>query len=335
LETSDDLQATWNSLRLEEWTQPGVYERRLATDTVHAAYAVLLRPSAQVGVALDLPSAIGAGMTEDAARGVVLRKEWRRETDRVRMTLLLSEERFADVFGVLAADILGHIRSSRTVEAGAAALRSRLEHWKRFLKAAGEEGLSAQEQTGLFGELSIIRHWIVEAGCDPAAVLGSWRGPSGANQDFQRADLSVEVKTSTSNDISTIRVANERQLDETGLAGLFLCHLAFDRRTGAGRTLPELVSELMGLLGTGLESSFTDLLAMVGYHRIHEARYRSLGYSQRLCSLYRVELGFPRIRQSELRSGVSEVAYNVNLSNLALDPRDLTSLGGLMFGNKT
>lgn len=335
METSDDLQAAWKSLRLEEWARPGVYERRLAADTVHAVYAVLLRPSAQVGMALDLPSAIGAEMAEDAARGVVLRKEWRREADKVRMTLLLSEERFTDVFGVLAADILGHIRSSRTVEAGAAVLRARLEHWKRFLRAAGEEGLSAQEQIGLFGELSVMRHWITEARCDPGAVLTSWRGPSGANQDFQRANLAVEVKTSTSNDISTIRVANERQLDETGLAGLFLCHLALERRSGSGQTLPDLVAEVGGLLGEGLEASFTDSLAMAGYHKIHEGRYRAFGYSQRLCSVYRVELEFPRIKQSELRSGVSEVTYNASLTNLALDVRDLKALGELLFRSGT
>ena len=333
METSDDLQAVWVSLRQEEWSQLGIYERRLASDTVHAVYALLHRPSAQVGLALDLPSDIGAGMNEDAAKGFVLRKEWRRETDKVRMTLLLSEERFTDVFGVLAADILGHIRSSRTVEAGAEALRTRLEHWKRFLKVAGAEGLSTQEQTGLFGELSVMRYWIAEGGHDPVAVLASWRGPSGANQDFQQADLVVEVKTSTANDITRIRVVNERQLDETGLAELILCHLAFDRRSGAGRTLPDLVAEVTGLLGAGLEGSFTDLLVMAGYHKIHEGRYRSFGYSQRLCSLYGVECGFPRIKQSELRSGVSEVSYIVNLSNLAADPRDLKALGVLLFGD--
>src|SRR5262245_57689265 len=122
--TSEELQACWASLRGEEWTLPGIYERRLAADTVHALYAVLFRPSGQVGLALDLPAIIGGSIEEDAARGVVLRKEWRRQSGRVRLIVLLSEERFAVVFAVLASDIFDHVRAASSVESGAAALRA-------------------------------------------------------------------------------------------------------------------------------------------------------------------------------------------------------------------
>jgi hypothetical protein len=334
LGTSDDLAMAWRSLQQEEWTHPGAYERRLAADSVHVAYAVLVRPAGTVGLALELPVAVSADISEDAARGFLLRKEWKRESGKVRFSLTLSDPRYLDVFGILALDVLTKILRAKTVEGGGAALRDRLAHWKRFLKAAGEYGLSIEAQTGLYGELFVLRRLLLTGRGEFSSILTSWKGPYGANQDFSHANRSAEVKTTTSNDIESVRIVNERQLDEEGLDDLLLCHVVLDRRQGAGETLPQIVAELLATLGETMETAFVDLLAMVGYHKVHESRYQAEGYACRFVHIYEVNQHFPRIRQLDLRSGVSEVAYTVNLSSIKPISRDIADLGERLFAGR-
>ena len=331
---NEDLRAAWRRLEGEHWTRPGSYELRLSSESVHALYAVLLRPSGIVGFAIDLPPGAGGDIQEDAARGFVLRKAWNDETGCVRLTLMVSELRYFDVFSMLACDVLARVLRANTAANGGYALRDRLAHWKKFLKTAGEEGLTIEEQTGLFGELFVLKVLIGSALCDPAQILLSWLGPSGANQDFSWQGRAIEIKSTTSNDASRVTVANERQLDEDGLECLFLCHLAFDRRAGAGETLPALIAELLSLLGESLIEEFMDRLVLAGYHRMHESRYGTHGYTFRFSGVYRVEGNFPRIKQHELRSGVGNVSYLADLSNISVVSTAIGHLASEIFSRQ-
>jgi hypothetical protein len=316
LGASDELRQSWRLIDQEAWTNPGVYERRVAATSIHALYALLVRPGGMIGLALDLPSKEAAAIDEDAARGFVLRKTWNQETGRLRLSVMLSERRYLDVFEVLACDVIEKIAKCGTVEAGGASLRDRLAHWKRFLKAAGEEGLSADEQTGLFGELFVLRALVATGACEPSRILTAWQGPASANQDFHCRGQAIEVKATAANDVSRICIANERQLDEDGLKALFLCHVAFDKRAGAGQTLPALISSLLLAFGDSLRDDFLDRLALAGYSEVHQTRYQVHGYECRVLRVYRVDKDFPRIKQAELRTGVGDVTYFASLSNI-------------------
>lgn len=334
LGTSEDLIRTWRSLQQETWTQPGLYERRLAAESVHFAYAVLVRPSGIAGLALELPVGISANISEDAAKGFVLKKEWKQESGMVRFSLMLSDHSYLDVFGVLASDVLAKIVRADTVEGGGRALRDRLAHWKKFLKAAGDDGLSSEGQAGLYGELFVMRKLLSTGYWEASSILSSWKGPYRANQDFMNANRSAEVKTTTSNDVGSVLIANERQLDEEGLDDLLLCHIALDRKQGAGETLPAIVGELAVAFGEEMEEVFLDLLALVGYHKMHEPRYQAMGYGCRFVHIYEVGERFPRIKQGDLRSGVSEVTYTVNLSNIEPISDEVAELGKRIFGGR-
>jgi hypothetical protein len=324
---------SWSLLEQETWTNPGSYERRLAGTGIHTLYAILIRPDGLVGLALDLPGEAAGNISEDAAKGFVLHKNWNQETGRLRLSLMLSERRYLDVFGVLACDVLEKVVRADTVENGGIALKNRLVHWKKFLKAAGENGLILEEQTGLFGEMFVLRKLIASKVADPARALSAWQGPAGSNQDFYWQGRAVEVKSTTVNDFARVRIANENQLDEDGLLDLHLCHLAFDRRVGAGETLPELVSGLLNVLGESLRDEFLDRLALAGYHKIHEPHYQLYGYTCRFSGLYRIDSQFPRIKRGELRSGVSDVVYLIDLSNINPVAGDIGKIaGGFLFG---
>src|SRR5206468_2295401 len=108
----------------------------------------------------------------------------------------------------------------------------------------------------------------------------------------------------------------ERQLDEDGLDRLFLCQLAFDRIANSGETLPQIVQSLTSRLAEGARELFADRLELGGYHSIHDQRYSEYGYRCRLSRVYGVVSDFPRIKQHDLRTGVKEVSYVADVSNI-------------------
>ena len=330
----EELRLAWQRLEGEHWTRPGSYELRLSSETVHAVYAILARPEGVVGFALDLPPGTGSDIEEDAARGFVLRKTCNDETGSVRLTLMVSELRYFDVFAVLSCDVLARVMRTNTAARGGYALRDRLLHWKKFLKAAGDNGLTIEEQTGLFGELFVLKKLVGAGVCEPAQVLLSWLGPSGANQDFSSQGRAIEIKSTTLNNGSKVSIANERQLDEDGLQCLFLCHLAFDRTAGTGETLPALIASLMTLFDESLHEEFVDRLILAGYHRLQESRYETHGYAFRFSGVYRIEGNFPRIKQRELRSGVGRVSYLADLSSLPVVSTAIGHLANEIFSRR-
>ncbi len=331
LEISEELDAAWAELINEPWNKPGRYERRVAYDAVHILYAVLIRPTAAIGLALVVPSKIALAIAEDSAKGFILAKDWKEGSDKVILTLTVTEHRYRELFKVLASDVLSRILREKLPEQGALAMVARLSHWKRFLRAAKEQGLPLEEQIGLFGELYVIRSMIQTNRASPTAVISAWHGPAGANQDFQHLNRALEIKSTLSNDIARIRIANERQLDEQGLAQLILVQLAFDAYQGTSLTLPSIVCEIEALLPEEVRDTYFDLLASVGYHSIHKSMYEERGYSLRASRCFDVSDPFPRIRASDLRSGVSEVRYLADVSNICPVFDDLSRLVEVLF----
>ena len=63
----------------------------------------------------------------------------------------------------------------------------------------------------------------------------------------------VEVKTTTGNSATAVEVSNELQLDDTDCQPLFLLHVWLREQSG-GRTLPQLVDEIGGMLTAPLLS---------------------------------------------------------------------------------
>lgn len=223
--TSEQLRSAWSVLDGESWVNPGVYERRLPGTGVHSIYALLLRPEGQVGLALDVPPEAGTTIADDSARGFVLEKKWNADAGRTRISLTLTDRKYRELFAALACDVAEKVARASTVEKGCIALVNRLAHWKRFLKATGDDGLSVERQTGLYGELLVLKALFERMPRDPGAAISAWLGPTGANQDFSRLGKAVEVKSTVANDFSGVQVASERQLDESAFSVLLLCQM--------------------------------------------------------------------------------------------------------------
>lgn len=229
----------------------------------------------------------------------------------------LREPRFADVFAALAEDL------ARRIEAAAADGSSpvklflgQLRRWQRFL-ACAREGLEPAAQRGLWGELHFLKNHLLPL-LGGAAVAG-WKGPEGAHQDFQFVGAWIEVKTTLAKQPQNVRIASERQLDDTRAPALFLHVLSLEAHEGGSSTLPAAVTDLRGALvgWPAAREVFEESLLAAGYLDQHAPRYESTGYAVRGAHSFRVRGNFPRIVEASLAGGVGEVSYSLNLAACA------------------
>jgi len=231
------------------------------------------------------------------------------------LQLTLKERRFDKVFDALINDIVEVVDRTKSEPAAIAAFVSRLRHWQKFLEQVGPEGLSREAQQGLYGELWFLRERLLPL-IDPYSALLAWAGPSGAHQDFLLKSCAIEVKTTGAKEPQQIIIQSERQLDDKGLAALFLLHLSIDAREGIGESLVMMVDSLRQLLKStspALEL-YEDRLLEVGFLQPQSPQYEKIGYNVRKANLFRVKDAFPRIIEADLKPGIGSVRYSIAAS---------------------
>ncbi|MFI5303752.1 MAG: PD-(D/E)XK motif protein [Nitrospiria bacterium] len=331
MKTSEILSSAWKTLEEEDYSLAGYYERRIFAQSNHSLFAGIFRPSNHLLLCFDVSLSNAAGVIEENTKGFSLYKELSPITGKARLRLELTNVSYRDLFLVVSTDILNKILEINDQKRAVAVFRQRLEHWKKFMQVSKPDGLSKYEQIGLFGELIVLRALLKLPNLSEE-VLGSWRGPKRANQDFIYKDRALEIKTTTINDSTRLSISNERQLDSKGLALLFLCHISIDERYQAGLSLPVLVDEIANSLHAHLVSLFNDSLLEAGYHDSQRNLYIDAGYIERGRKYYRVNNGFPRITPVDLRVGVSDVEYQIDLSGSASYLEAETQAFDLLFG---
>ena len=227
--------------------------------------------------------------------------------------LVLRETRYADIFTALVNDLATHVAEQADDAGAVEAFSARLEKWRKFLESHSE-GLSEEAQRGLYGELKFLRDQALPR-CGVEGVF-AWTGILRTPQDFQFPDCAVEVKTSSAKQLQTLRIANERQLDDAHLETLFLYHLSLEPLRGTGETLPQIIAALRASLpdDSDARTKFEDALLEAGYLNTHAARYGAIGYGIREENLFQVREGFPRIVESDLRGGVGDVSYSISVA---------------------
>ncbi len=229
----------------------------------------------------------------------------------IRIILQLSNERYSDVFSVLAGDIVTHVTAQHDQKAAIAEFISRLVRWQAFFRKH-PEGLGEEAQKGLYGELWFLRTIVIPSIGEGEAVR-AWVGPTKTNQDFQFDKCAIEVKT-TSGINQPISITNIRQLDDAGIDSLILLHILLDVRLGGVQSLNELVEEIRTFLhatNTSAAVLFDERLVDVGYLDIHQSKYMDPKYAIRDYEFFLVISGFPRILERDLMQGIGDVHYSI------------------------
>lgn len=309
----------WKDLAEEPRVEPGWHTRRIFPDAISDIRAAILEPGATPALLIELASsAIPPDVDYPSSRGFVLSSEIAvpGPGGRTRLCLLLSDRVFLEVFEVLCQDVAGTIAEAFTERETVQALLSRLRIWQGFMKRYGSEGLGLEEQIGLFAELFFLTENVIGR-VSPFRAVQSWKGPAGGVQDFEFPGCSIEVKSTTILPPGPIKISSLSQLDETRVKRLVLCHMTFDTGSVSGLTLPELVQRIRGKLGSEDRSAvmmFNESLLEAGYLDIHEGLYSGRRYLVRSVCFFEVTGDFPRIRASEVRTGVLSGSYGIEFS---------------------
>ena len=230
------------------------------------------------------------------------------------LLIKLLENQHKDIFSVLCEDLITGISSITDERMLVKELLKRLEQWKSLFERVTSNGLSPEEQRGLFGELYFLRKFL-QNNSDFLKIVISWVGCERQVRDFQSGLWSVEVKTSSGNNHQKVHISSERQLDTTSVENLFLYHLSLEPRQNAGETLNDIVNSILEILqpDQSAYNRFKNKLLAGGYFERHESIYEETGYSIRQEQFYKVHNDFPRIEEKDIRNGVGDVKYTIML----------------------
>jgi Putative PD-(D/E)XK family member, (DUF4420) len=332
--SAQQLEQLWTSLTAAGAGagELGRRRRRVIADSCHDCFLAVSFPGLHRLLSVvtdgDPPR---APTSRPLTSGVQLVQGTEPTSGRPTMDIVLRDDSHSDIFTALVADLLSLLARSDKPGTSGKLLLARLEDWRRLLATVSTQGLAAEQQRGLFGELSVLRDVLLpEVGS--AAIL-AWTGPDRQLQDFQFPDGAIEVKTASGNSAEIVRIANERQLDSDAAGQLYLITLALDaRREGPGLTLPDLVDDLRGeMQPLGMAAEFEQRLNIGGYLETQAHLYSDRSYAVRQRLVHAVTGSFPRITEHDLPDGVSDVSYTLDLHAASAfrtsEPEMIRSLG--------
>lgn len=233
---------------------------------------------------------------------------------RWRTCIWVESPELQNLFTSLVQDILA---ASRTLPDDKIAefATSRIVRWRELL-ASGSAALRLWEVRGLAAELIVLVR-LCEI-LDPVDAVDAWHGPLGAPQDFvfQRSRIEAKAVGPTA---KRIRITSAEQLDVPGDVSLRLVEVILsdvDQQAPIGFTIDEVVTEVQKLLERHPSAlqQFSARLANAGLQDIYAYPH----FRMRLDGLrtFAVEGLFPRIVPAMLTSGVSDVAYSVEVSQI-------------------
>jgi Putative PD-(D/E)XK family member, (DUF4420) len=292
----------------------GRQRRRVIAETCHDCFLAVTFPDRHrlLSVVTDGDPLRGP-MSRPLTSAVQLVHGTEPTSGRPTVDIFLRDDSHSDIFTALVADLLSALVRSDKPGTSGKLLLARLEDWRRLLATVSAQGLTTEQQRGLFGELSVLRDLLLpEVGS--AAVL-AWTGPDCQLQDFQFSDGAIEVKTTSGNSAEIVRITNERQLDHEVVGQLFLITLALDaRREGPGLTLPDLVGDVRAKVQPlGMAAELEQRLNMGGYLETQAHLYSDYRYAVRQRLVHAVRGNFPRITERDLPDGLSDVSYTLDL----------------------
>lgn len=238
------------------------------------------------------------------------------------LVLSLEEPDRRDLFALICADVIDAASEGSDERHALTMLAGRLAAWRAFLRDRSGR-LGRADMVGIMGELLVLDR-VVEAG---GAGLAAWRAPDDGLHDFACGSWAVEVKTSLSGGRS-IRVSSLDQLDDAGLASLYLCHVRLVEDE-TGDDLAALVLAVEGRLPD--DRSRRDFRNALLRRGLLAEDLATPTPTVRVLSIdaYRVSEGFPRLLRVQAAPGIVDASYEVEvraLAPFAVDPGALAAV---------
>lgn len=311
------IKQIWEALENDKSFNQGLLIRRYSGAVLPDVFIALQQPEKLLCIAASISSNVEINISSFANLQEIQVNILPDINQKGKNTLLfkLINNQHKDIFAVLSEDLISSISEETNEKKLVSALLNRFEKWKSLFNKFALQGLTPDEQRGLFGELFFLRKYLQHKS-DFQNVLNTWVGASKEIRDFQFNDWALEVKTTIGNNHQKIHISSERQLDSTHLETLFLYHLSLEKTQESGESLPQIILSIQEILqgDTISINRFRAKLYEVGYFEQQENLYSSIGYHVRQGNYYKVEGDFPRLQENELRNGVGDVKYSIILS---------------------
>jgi hypothetical protein len=244
------------------------------------------------------------------------------------LTIVLRDQEQRELFATLCRDIAAAADEAPDNQGALERALRRTLRWHHLLRGGRGRLLGLEEQRGLVGELTFLRHLAGLIG--PIAAIDAWKGPFGSAKDFELLHCLVEVKARRGGSKPSVSISSEDQLADVAGARLFLLVMQVDAAVVPfGQALTDLASdtgELFAAAGPDAYDQWEDALVAVGFDFEHDYSDRRWTVTNPLH--FEVAEGFPRIT-SPMMTGVSNVRYALGLnacSRFAIDPSALEAI---------
>lgn len=226
--------------------------------------------------------------------------------------IILSDLRSKDVFSVLSSDLITSCCELKNEGEVVDIILTRLAKWKGMFEKVWSDGLTPEEQRGLYSEIMLFK-LMLENGQRVEYCYSVWNDPPRALHDFSTDTSAIEVKSTVKPSKTSIKISSASQLDTLLVSHLVLYHVVLTYDDANGKSLPELIDEIVRTYfkDSGSISKFIVKLAMLGYHDRHKDKYLNHRMIVSDARFYKVSDDFPRIEGSSLSHGIDQVHYSI------------------------
>lgn len=307
----------WEELANDKSFTKGLLLRRYSGSVLPDVYVAMQHPEKLLCICVSISDIIEVNISNFSNLQEIEVDLYPSPTETGKNVLIFKLLNFQhkDIFTVLCEDLINSIASETNERKLVKEILNRFEKWKSLFSKIGLQGLTAEEQRGLYGELYFLRKFL-QTKNNYLAVVNTWIGTEMQVRDFQSQNWAVEVKTTHGNNHQKVHISSERQLDTNNLESLFLYHISLERMQNSGETLNNIVDSINEILQSEIIvlNKFKSKLYEIGYFDLQRNLYDDIGYFIRQDVFYKVENDFPRIEENDIRIGVGDVKYSIILS---------------------
>lgn len=228
------------------------------------------------------------------------------------LTFKQLEDSDENIYNAILEDVVENIKITESCQQVINTVGKILVKWKQFFSIHNELVMSDIRQQGLYSELIFLEKLIDIHG---EKALSFWSGCNFETHDFYISGSAVEIKSTSSNNTSSVTISNEYQLDANDVSGnLYLMFLTLRKSLSDGEIIPLLIQRILNKLRTSTSLEiFEEKLFKYGYLLRNPEIYK-IGFVIRDIKYFKVSDEFPSITKVKLPNVISNVSYKLNLN---------------------
>ena len=246
----------------------------------------------------------------------------------------LTDAEHRDIFYRFCTDLVDAAGAARSEQEAVDVCIMRTWRWHRLLKRGRDGRLTAEEQKGVIGELTVLSELVMPA-IGVTQGIAAWVGPLGASRDFETGTVGIESKACAPL-APKVRIASADQLGSDEAHALFL-HVTEVAAAVDGSSEAVTVTQVVERAREFIESQDTSALGEFEERLMATGYDDADDYADQLwligdAAIFEILEGFPRIIAPMVPSGVSDVRYQITLAECEPFRVEIAQLSSVISG---